>query len=453
MPRFLGIDFGWQGRPSGLACLEWTGSWLRLHDLRVECDLSAILTWVDEQSEKDTVIGVDAPIVIPNESGMRIADRLAHSKYGRYHAGAYPASRARDYWRRTTGFSRDLRKRGFQHGDAMHARAEGRFQIEVHPHAATVQLHELDRIVKYKRGRLAERILELGRLRYFMLERFPQLTPRLILSHLPEIPKTGPALKAVEDQLDAVTCAYVAAHWWYWGLERNDVLGNSQEGYIVVPKRQSRQLKLAELRENYARGGLLEADLAESPFEQFEKWFEDARSVSLKEPNAMTVATSTKDGVPSARIVLLKGVDESGFIFYTNYESHKAQELESNPRAALVFYWAELERQVRVTGVVERVDRETSELYFHSRPFGSQIGALASRQSSVLQGRAELEKRAAALEAQFAGKQVPMPPAWGGYRVKPDSIEFWQGRPNRLHDRLRYVKNTTGEWTVERLSP
>jgi pyridoxamine 5'-phosphate oxidase len=453
LPRFLGIDFGWDGKPSGLACLEWTGSWLRLWDLRCETPMEAILAWVDEHADPDTVIGIDAPTVIPNETGMRVADKLAHSRYGKYHAGCYPASRARTYWKRTTGLSLDLRKRGFRHGDQMTPRARGRFQIEVHPHAATVQLNELDRIVKYKRGRLAERRLELGRLRQFILDRMPTLTPRLILPDLPEIPMKGLELKAVEDQLDAITCAYVAAHWWYWGLQRNEVLGNSEEGYIVVPKRQTKQIPLADLRENYAKGGLNEEDLAASPFAQFERWFSDARAASLKEPNAMTLATATPDGHPSARIVLLKGMDSRGFVFYTNYESQKGRELEANPHAALVFYWPELERQVRISGVVARVSREESRLYFHSRPVGSQIGALASKQSETIPSREPLQARMAALEAEFAGKTVPLPDSWGGYRLKAESIEFWQGRPSRLHDRLRYVLQADKSWKIDRLSP
>jgi len=191
MARFLGIDFGWEGKPSGLAALDWTGTSLRLIDLRLLTVMPDILNWVDSMGTEDTVIGIDAPIVIPNASGMREVDKLAHVKYGRYHAGCYPASRERSYWRRTTGLSRELRNRGFQHGDQMPARSTGRFQIGVHPHAASVHLHGLDRIVKYKRGTLAIRRAGLARLRTLMLERLPRLIPSLPIPGLPDIPEAG----------------------------------------------------------------------------------------------------------------------------------------------------------------------------------------------------------------------------------------------------------------------
>ena len=453
MTRFLGIDFGWEGKPSGLAVLEWTGVSLHLLDLRRLADMPEILTWVDAMAGSDAVAGVDAPLVIPNASGMRTADKLAHSKFGKYHAGCYPASQERSFWQRTTGLSEALRQRGFQHGDGMHPRGPGRFQIEVHPHAATVQLNVLDRIVKYKRGNLASRRAGLDRLRSLLLDRFPRLTPSLPIPDLPPIPESGPALKALEDQLDAITCAYVAAHWWFWGRERNEVLGNADEGYIVVPKRQPAALSLAGLRENYTRDGLAEADVHSDPFVQFGLWFEQARQAGLKEPNAMTLATAAADGSPSARIVLLKGVDASGFSFYTNYGSQKGRELIANPRAALVFYWAELERQVRIQGAVAKISREESETYFHSRPRGSQLGALASRQSRVIAGRRVLEEQLAQIEQNLEGEAVPLPDDWGGFRLNPESFEFWQGRPNRLHDRLRYGKEPSGQWRLERLSP
>ena len=209
---------------------------------------------------------------------------------------------------------------------------------------------------------------------------------------------------------------------------------------------------LASLRRSYARASLGEGDVAADPIAQFLAWFDDARAAELREPNAMTLATATPDGAPSARIVLLKGVDERGFVFYTDYRSRKGDELAANPRAALVFHWAELERQVRVTGTVSRVSREESEAYYRTRPVGSRIGAWASHQSRPIAGRAELEAREAELARRYADGDVPLPPHWGGYRVAPETVEFWQGRPSRLHDRLRYVREDGG-WRVERLSP
>jgi pyridoxamine 5'-phosphate oxidase len=217
---------------------------------------------------------------------------------------------------------------------------------------------------------------------------------------------------------------------------------------------QSLKLSLAELRENYTRGGLDEAAVDANPIAQFEIWFAEARRAGLKEPNAMTLATATPDGRPSARIVLLKEVDETGFVFYTNYESRKAHELRENPRAALTLYWAELERQVRVEGTVERVSRRQSERYFQSRPKGSRLGAWASHQSSVIPNRKLLEVRLRDLDSRYSEiEEVPLPEFWGGYRVEPEVIEFWQGRPNRLHDRLRYSRDRDNLWRLERLAP
>lgn len=210
---------------------------------------------------------------------------------------------------------------------------------------------------------------------------------------------------------------------------------------------------IADLRRDYTQAGLTEADADFNPFKQFQTWFDQALSAELPEPNAMTLATATASGKPSARIVLLKGFDEKGFVFYTNYSSHKGQELAENPWASLVFWWVELERQVRIDGSVEKVSQEESEAYFQSRPVGSQLGAWASPQSEVIASREELEKKIAELEEKYKNETIPKPPQWGGYRLIPHELEFWQGRPNRLHDRLRYRQQTDGTWLRERLAP
>jgi len=211
---------------------------------------------------------------------------------------------------------------------------------------------------------------------------------------------------------------------------------------------------LADLRKDYSLAGLLEKDLAKDPFRQFERWFQEAEAAKLVEPNAMTLATVGADGRPSARTVLLKGMDGRGFVFFSNYESRKGRDLAGVPRATLVFPWLALERQVIVEGAVVRVTREESEAYFHSRPRASQLGAWVSQQSSIITGRAVLEDAMKALEVKYAGREVPLPPAWGGYRLAPETVEFWQGRRSRLHDRLRFRRESkSGEWTVERLAP
>jgi pyridoxamine 5'-phosphate oxidase len=206
------------------------------------------------------------------------------------------------------------------------------------------------------------------------------------------------------------------------------------------------------MRRDYAREALAEADVDADPVVQFGRWFEQAEQAGLLEPTAMTLATATPDGRPSARMVLLRGFDERGFCFYTNYESRKGIELAANPRAALVLWWGELERQVRIEGTVSATSREESEAYFHSRPPGSQLSAAASPQSRVIEGRAVLERRVAQLATGSTDGKVPLPEFWGGYRLAHEVVEFWQGRPNRLHDRLRY-RRVGDAWRIERLAP
>ena len=209
---------------------------------------------------------------------------------------------------------------------------------------------------------------------------------------------------------------------------------------------------VADLRKEYTRAGLTESDMDPDPVEQFRRWFEEALAADLHEPNAMIVATASPDGLPSARVVLLKGFDDRGFVFYTNYEGRKGRELEENPRAALLFYWGELERQVRIEGTASRVSEEESDAYYAGRPRGSRLGALASEQSRVVGSREVLEGRIKNLEAEYEGRDVPRPAFWGGYRVEPEAMEFWQGRENRLHDRLVYRRGDGG-WKMERLQP
>lgn len=190
-----------------------------------------------------------------------------------------------------------------------------------------------------------------------------------------------------------------------------------------------------------------------NPFRQFESWYRDVQATSNPDPSAMTLATATPEGAPSARIVLLKSFDQRGFVFFTNYHSRKGHELMHNPRAALLFHWPELVRQIRIEGITHRVSAEESDAYFRTRPRGSQIGALASDQSRPIENRKMLEDRVSELSAELRDQEVPRPPHWGGYRLVPSALEFWQGRQDRLHDRIRYTRTTGGEWRMERLSP
>jgi pyridoxamine 5'-phosphate oxidase len=209
---------------------------------------------------------------------------------------------------------------------------------------------------------------------------------------------------------------------------------------------------IADLRIDYTQQSLIETDVNPDPIVQFQTWFDAAVAAQLPEPNAMTIATSTPDGIPSARIVLLKAVDDRGFVFFTNYNSHKGQELLANPHAALVFLWTEQERQVRVQGRVEKIAPAESDEYYYSRPAGSRLGAWASNQSEVIPDRTVLETRLEELKHQHPDGDIARPDHWGGFRVIPTVIEFWQGRSSRLHDRLRYQKVTEG-WTIDRLAP
>ena len=229
--------------------------------------------------------------------------------------------------------------------------------------------------------------------------------------------------------------------------------GNCLLSRTLTPTAIPMNRSIADLRIDYTQQSLLETDVNPDPFIQFQTWFDAAVTAKLPEPNAMTIATATATGIPSARVVLLKAVDPRGFVFFTNYNSHKAQELAANPQAALVFLWTEMERQVRIQGTVEKIDPSESDEYYYSRPAGSRLGAWASKQSQVIPDRSVLENRLASLKAQHPNGDIPRPEHWGGFRVIPTVIEFWQGRSSRLHDRLRYQLSETNGWTIDRLSP
>jgi pyridoxamine 5'-phosphate oxidase len=212
-------------------------------------------------------------------------------------------------------------------------------------------------------------------------------------------------------------------------------------------------IELAGLRREYETEGLRRADLHPDPIEQFATWFSTALNSAVPDANAISLAPATADGRPSARIVLLKGFDQRGFVFFTNYHSDKGRELEANPHAAFAIYWVQLERQIRVSGRVEQTSRAESQVYFQSRPRGSQLSAWVSHQSEVIDARRILEARLAEMTERFAGNEIELPPHWGGYRIVPETFEFWQGRANRLHDRFRYRRRADNSWAIDRLAP
>lgn len=210
--------------------------------------------------------------------------------------------------------------------------------------------------------------------------------------------------------------------------------------------------ELNKMRQEYRSGNLDEKEMPSNPLDQFRNWFEEAISSGITEPNAMTVATSTAEGKPSARVVLLKEMNDNGFIFFTNYNSRKGHELITNPFVAVVFDWHDIERQVRIEGIIEKVDENESDAYFNIRPNESKLGAWASPQSKIVSGREELEELEKSYAIRFKGNEIPRPPHWGGFLIKPTMIEFWQGRPNRMHDRMAYYKNGSN-WELRRLAP
>jgi len=242
--KFIGIDLGWRSQPSGLCCLEWIDGQLQLLDLDRKAAIADILTWLDQTVKPDepAIIAVDAPTLIPNATGSRLPDKLSHKYFGKYHAGCYPANKNLPFADRTINFGLELESRGFAHAPTIEPQKLSRYQIEVFPHPAIVNLFNLERILKYKKGRLSDRRLELIKLQNYLLDILPSFSPPLcslrLGGSLPlEIPTTGTALKATEDKLDSLICAYVAAYWWYWGEQRNLVLGDRTTGYIIIPQR------------------------------------------------------------------------------------------------------------------------------------------------------------------------------------------------------------------------
>jgi predicted RNase H-like nuclease len=239
--KFIGIDLGWKTGESGLCFLEWNNSHLQVMDITRRLSLAEILDWLENRvsSDEGAMIAVDAPLLIPNATGTRLCDRLTHQYFGRYHAGCYPANLGRPFAERTVRFGKNLETRGFNHAPTMESQKIGRYQIEVFPHPAMIHLFQLSRILKYKKGNLAEKKAELQKLQHYIQTILPNLTPALDLTDFPlltlPLSLTGKQLKAIEDQLDSLICAYIGAYWWYWGTEKNWVLGDRETGYIVVP--------------------------------------------------------------------------------------------------------------------------------------------------------------------------------------------------------------------------
>ncbi|VEP18540.1 conserved hypothetical protein [Hyella patelloides LEGE 07179] len=245
--KFIGVDFGWVSGASGLCCLQWRNNQLRILDITTKLELAEVFNWLDKwvSPQESALVAVDAPTIIPNETGTRLPDKLTHKYFGKYHAGCYPANLNRPFASRTVGFGNKLQEKGFIHAPKITPQKLGRYQIEVFPHPAIVHLFGLDKILKYKKGKLADKKQELARLRNYIVTVLPQLEPKLSLAgdtRLPDLDRnvTGKNLKAIEDRLDSLICAYVAAYWWYWGEAKNLVLGDETTGYIIVPKRYSR---------------------------------------------------------------------------------------------------------------------------------------------------------------------------------------------------------------------
>jgi pyridoxamine 5'-phosphate oxidase len=393
--------------------LEWDGRALHLKQFDCLIDTDEIIQWADDAAGSDAVIG---------------------------------------FGTRATQLSCSLTTLNFVHGDRLAPQSRGRHQIDVDPRTAAMELFLLGRLIRYRRGKLTERREGLRLLRGLMLDRFSQLVPRAAVTELPEIPNSSTDLRSMEVRLDSLLSAYVAAHWWYWGRERNDVLGDAAGGYIVVPHRYTAELKLADLRDELKSAELVESRAARWPMEQFRAWFSDAFRAALTEPHAMTLATVDSNGQPAARVVFLRDLNSDGFTFFTNFRSAKGRDLAANPNAALLFHWAEIGRQVRIQGAVERTGRAEAEAHFTVQPKDAQLGAWASWQSSGIADREFLDARLAKLQQKYAG-EVAAPMSWGGYRLRPKVVEFWQSRSNHLHDRLRYSLRPDGDWSIERLAP